>query len=75
MKRVIILLAAFGIAAALAGILFFRPVKGDKKEGLVLEQYFTVSGIRAKAYGNYLVVYDGDLKIFELNSKTLLKTL
>jgi len=52
----------------------FYKFKRDKYVGeLVWEHYYSIKGYEGKVYKDRLVVYDGDLKIINLYSKTVIK--
>ncbi len=75
MKRVILVLGLLCTAAAVVlTILFNNSCSNIKNKGeLVIEQYYNTPGIQGKIYGDRLVVYDGDLNIIDLKTKSLVK--
>lgn len=77
MKRAISLLVVLVVAAAAVfTVIFFVGSKQvEDGEKIALEQYYSMPGIQGKIYGCYLVVYDGDLKVIDLNSKSVIKNL
>lgn len=52
---------------------FFRFKRNKFSPELVWENYFSIKGYEGKVYKDRLVVYDGNLKIINLYSKTIVK--
>lgn len=68
----VIITAAFGTVIF---IRFYKFKKDKYSRELVLQHYYSIKGYEGKVYKDRLVVYDGDLKIINLYSKTVVKNI
>ncbi|WP_163192811.1 TolB family protein [Clostridium thermarum] len=73
------LMAFLGVlTVVISTFIYFRyqAYKEKKdKEQLIFEQYYNIEGLEAKAYGQKLAVYDGDLRIIDLGTKKEIKVI
>jgi beta propeller repeat protein len=74
MKKLLVFLGlATLILSSIICVRVFAYKEKKYKEQLVFEQYYNISGLEARVYGQKLVVYDKDLKIIDLVTKKVIK--
>jgi beta propeller repeat protein len=76
MKKMLVVLIL--VAAILTTVIFVRvfAFKEEKySREIITENYYSISGLEAKIYGDTLVVYDEVLKVIDLNTKEVVKTI
>ena len=70
---VLVLIAVILTTVIFVKVFAFKEEKYSRK--IVTEDFYSINGLEAKIYGNTLVVYDGTLKIIDLNTKNIIKTI
>lgn len=76
LKKVLVFTVTITVALVTVIFIRFYTFRREKySTELVLQQYYCIEGYEGKVYKDRLVVYDGDLKIINLYSKTVVKNI